>query len=127
MALPETAAASGTVASTSSWPGSSTSLRLVRFSDWLRKGTVRNTIGPCLAASAFSMPRASPSLDPAGRLLGAAGVARADDHGHPGAGPAGGQAEAERARAADDRDGLHYSALYSWTAQLLPSGSSKNT
>ena len=43
VALPPTAAASGTVASTRSWPSRSASLRFVRFSDWLRNGTRAGT------------------------------------------------------------------------------------
>ena len=62
VALPDTAAASGTVASTRIWPGSSAFLRFVRFSDWARKGTASSTIGPRRAASGFS----SPSTDPSG-------------------------------------------------------------
>ena len=43
---PLTAAASGTVASISSCPARSASLRLVSVSDWLRKGTLRITVAP---------------------------------------------------------------------------------
>src|SRR3954451_5052489 len=41
VALPPTAAASGTVASISSWPGASAWARLCSVSAWLRKGTLR--------------------------------------------------------------------------------------
>ena len=75
MALPDTAAASGTVQSTSNWPGSSTSRRLVRFSDWLRNGTVRKTTGPFCAASAFSRPSTSAS-GTASFIFAAASAAR---------------------------------------------------
>ena len=58
VALPLTAAASGTVASISSLPGASASLRLVSVSEWLRKGTLRITIvSAARAASAFSCAR----------------------------------------------------------------------
>ena len=59
VALPPTAAASGAVQSTRICPGSITSRRLLRFSDWARKGTVRKTICPLRAASAFSRPSTS--------------------------------------------------------------------
>ncbi len=42
VALPLTAAASGTVASTSSWPSRSAPLRFVSVSDWLRNGTLEH-------------------------------------------------------------------------------------
>ena len=111
VALPDTAAASGTVASTRICPAVSASLRLVRFSDWARNGTVRNTTGPRVAASAFSAPWTSaPSTCRAhlrGGLLRPAGVARADHHRVPGPGQAQRQAPAQRAGAADDGNGVH--------------------
>src|SRR3954447_19537782 len=61
VALPLIAAASGTVASTRIWPGRRCSRRFVRFSDCARKGTVSTTIGPRLAASAFTAPSIWPS------------------------------------------------------------------
>src|SRR3954470_3725048 len=61
VALPLTAAANGTVASTRIWPGFRCSRRLVRFSDCARKGTVRMTIGPRVAASALTAPSIWPS------------------------------------------------------------------
>src|SRR5947209_10463265 len=56
VALPLTAAASGTVASTSSCSFLSTVLRFVSVSDWLRNGTDKITTGPCVTAAAFSRP-----------------------------------------------------------------------
>src|SRR5664279_1204857 len=50
VALPLTAAASGTVASISSLPGVSASLRLVSVSEWLRNGTLRITVSAARAA-----------------------------------------------------------------------------
>ena len=82
VALPLTAAASGTVQSTRIWPGSSASRRLLRFSDWARKGTVRKTISPRFAASSLTQPldlgAGDRLADPRRRLLGALGRARAD-------------------------------------------------
>ena len=54
VALPLWAAASGTVASISSWPGRSAPFRLVSISDWLRNGTLRITVSAWDTASAFS-------------------------------------------------------------------------
>ena len=54
VALPLTAAASGTVASINSCPEESASLRLARVSDWLRKGTLRTTMPSPPAARAAS-------------------------------------------------------------------------
>ena len=54
VARPLTAAASGTVASTTSWSSRSAPLRLVSVSDWLRKGTQSTTTSAFAAASAFS-------------------------------------------------------------------------
>ena len=71
VALPLTAAASGTVQSTSSWPGSSTSRRLLRFSDWARKGTVRKTTEACFAACSFGSPSISASGASSESLLAA--------------------------------------------------------
>ena len=68
VALPDTAAASGTVASTTSCPSRRCSLRLVSVSDWLRNGTHRNTtsrargrgpVGVGLEASRPGPPRAA--------------------------------------------------------------------
>jgi 2-hydroxycyclohexanecarboxyl-CoA dehydrogenase len=59
--LPLTAAASGTVASISSEPGASTSLRFVSVSDWLRNGTLRMTVRAACAAPALSWPLNVPS------------------------------------------------------------------
>ena len=56
VALPPTAAARGTVASTRSWPSLRTGARLPRFSAWLRKGTHRKTVSARFAASGFSTP-----------------------------------------------------------------------
>src|SRR3954453_201588 len=61
VARPLTAAASGTVASTTSWPSRSAPLRLVSVSDWLRKGTQSTTTSALVAASAFSKPSNRPS------------------------------------------------------------------
>src|SRR5829696_7048848 len=61
VALPETAAASGTVASTRIWPSRRAFRRFVRFSDCARKGTVRKTMSPRATAWAFSSPSTSPS------------------------------------------------------------------
>src|SRR3954452_5746368 len=61
VAFPDTAAAVGTVASTSSWPSARASFRFVRFSDWARNGTHSSTIGPRPAASGFSSPSTSAS------------------------------------------------------------------
>ena len=54
--MPDTAAASGTVASTRIWPGWSAFFRFVRFSDCARNGTDSTTIGPRVTASVFSSP-----------------------------------------------------------------------
>ncbi len=75
VALPLTAAASGTVQSTRIWPGRSASRRLLRFSDWARKGTVRKTISPRWAASSFSSPVTS-APGTAARIFAAASSAR---------------------------------------------------
>ena len=56
VALPATAAASGTVASMNSWPSRRRPSRLVRVSDWLRKGTLRMTVAAAPAAPALSWP-----------------------------------------------------------------------
>ena len=56
VALPQTAAASGTVASTSSWPSRRWLLRFVSVSDWLRNGTHRNTTSLAAAAAAVREP-----------------------------------------------------------------------
>src|ERR1700727_740645 len=56
VALPLTAAASGTVASIKSCPGFSTSFKFVSVSEWLRNGTLRITISVERAASPFSAP-----------------------------------------------------------------------
>ena len=75
VAFPDTAAASGTVASTRICPGWSASLRFVRFSDCARKGTARKTIGPRWAAAGFSSPSTcAPSTR--SRTLAAASSAR---------------------------------------------------
>ena len=108
VALPLTAAAVGTVQSTRSWPGSSASRRLLRFSDWARKGTVRKTIGPRRAASSLTRPSTSASgPPPAARpaaSVGPLGAAGADHDRWPALRQAQRQAAAERAGAADDRD-----------------------
>jgi hypothetical protein len=57
--LPDTAAASGTVASTRIWPGWSAVFRFVRFSDCARNGTDSTTIGPRVTASVFTSPSTS--------------------------------------------------------------------
>ena len=111
VALPLTAAASGTVQSTRIWPGSSASRRLLRFSDWARKGTVRKTIGPRsrgLLVDAGPRPRrrATASRTSLGGLLGPLGGARADHDRRAGLRPAQRQPGAEGAGAADDRDRL---------------------
>ena len=102
VALPLTAAASGTVASISSLPGASASLRLVSVSEWLRNGTLRTTVSALRAASAFSRPVNEPSGTTASARSdgfgGAVCVARADRHRHAGACEAHRQPEAERAR-----------------------------
>src|ERR1700689_960763 len=60
VAFPLTAAASGTVASISSWPGDSASLRLASVSEWLRKGTLRMTVSASRTACALSWAEKSP-------------------------------------------------------------------
>src|SRR5215212_9115943 len=75
VALPLIAAARGTVASTRIWPGCRCSRRLVRFSDCARKGTVRTTIGPRVAASALT----APSIWPSGTLSRALRTASSAD------------------------------------------------
>ena len=108
--MPETAAASGTVASTTTWPSRSVSLRFVSVSDWLRNGTQSTTTSAAAAASALAagvnVAAGHELARPGGGLLGAAGVARAEDDGHAGAAPADREAESEGATGADDRDWL---------------------
>src|SRR5271166_598695 len=60
VALPLTAAASGTLASISSVPGESARLRSASVSDWLRKGTLRTTVAAAAAAPALSRPSKLP-------------------------------------------------------------------
>ena len=60
VALPLTAAASGTVASISSFPGERASLMLASVSAWLRKGTLRMTVSAARTASAFSCAAKEP-------------------------------------------------------------------
>ena len=60
VALPLTAAASGTVASTSSWPSRSDGLAGCEVSDWLRNGTRGRRPRRAAAASAFSSPSNAP-------------------------------------------------------------------
>ena len=95
--------------STRIWPGCSASRRLLRFSDWARKGTVRKTISARRAASSLSSPSTwAPgtfSRSVCRRLLGTLRRARADRDRGAGPSPALGEAGAERAGAADDRDG----------------------
>ena len=107
VALPETAAASGTVASTTSRPSRRWFLRFVSVSDWLRNGTHRNTTSLASAAGPFSSPRTSalpaPLAHARGRLAGAVGVARADHDRHAGHREPQREPGAERAGAADHR------------------------
>ena len=110
VALPDTAAASGTVASTSTWPARE---RLLEVGEVLRLGAERH--GQEHDRPARGGLRVLQALDlgvghllahaPRG-LLGAAGVARADGHRAAGGREAQRQAEAQRAGAADDRDGV---------------------
>ena len=87
----------------------------MRFSDWLRKGTQRKTTSLRRAASALTAPSTvAPPHQRAharGRLAGAVGVARADDHRRALLGQARGKPEAERAGAPDDGDGIHGGGL----------------
>ena len=110
VARPPTAAASGTVASTTSWCSRSAPLRLVSVSDWLRKGTQSTTTSAFAAASAFSialeMAVGQGRPGALGGLGGPGGIARAEHDRHAGAAPAQRQAEAERAGGTDDRNGL---------------------
>ena len=108
VALPLTAAASGTVQSTRIWPGSSAPRRLLSVSDWARNGTVRKTIGPRRAAALVVEPLdrrlRDGGADPLGRLLGPRRLARADHDVEAGVRPANREPVAERAGAAEDRD-----------------------
>src|SRR3954454_8824984 len=108
VARPETAAASGTVVSTTVWPSRSTPLRFVSVSDWLRNGTVRTTTSALVAASAFSAPAKLPpgTAARARRAAppGPAAARGADDDRDAGPGPAHGEAEPEGAGRADDGD-----------------------
>ncbi len=61
VALPLTAAASGTLASISSCPARRAPFKLVRVSDWLRNGTLRITVSARATASAFASPANDPS------------------------------------------------------------------
>src|ERR1700716_1579139 len=60
VALPLTAAASGTLASITSWPEPSAGERLVSVSDWLRKGTQRMIVLATRAAPALSCAEKRP-------------------------------------------------------------------
>ena len=110
VALPATAAASGTVASISSCPALSASWMLASVSDWLRKGTLRITISAARAASRVVEPAESAvGHEPRARSAvsaARAGVARADRDRHAGARQAHREPEAERAGGADHRDRL---------------------
>src|SRR5680860_1337388 len=78
VAVPLTAAASGTVQSTRICPGRSAPRRLLRFSDWARKGTVRKTTSARCAASSLSSPStAAPGT--ASRSFAAASSARSTE------------------------------------------------
>ena len=112
VALPDTAAASGTVASTRIWPALSASFRLVRFSDWARNGTERNTIGPARGRLGVLEPLDVARRAPARAPCAAASSARPASRepittGVPARREPQRQAEPERAGAADDRDGVH--------------------
>ena len=127
MALPPTAAAVGTVQSTRICPGSSASRRLLRFSDWARKGTVRKTIGPRRAASSLTSPSAvgvgRRLQQPLHRLAGPLRASGPDHHRLAGAGQAQRQPPAQRPGAADDRNGLrHGGGVYfaPWACHAAP-------
>ena len=94
--------------STRIWPGRSASRRLLRFSDWARKGTVRKTISArsrrLLVEQALDLGAGDGLADLRRRLLGALGRARADHDRRARLRPAQRQAGAEGAGAADDRD-----------------------
>ena len=110
VALPLTAAAIGTVQSTRSWPSLRASRRLFSVSDWARKGTVRKTIGPALRGlgvlEALDLRVRDLRDDLLGGLRGPLGLAGADHDLARRPRPAHRQAVAERAGAADDRDGV---------------------
>ena len=113
MALPLTAAASGTVASISSCPGIERFLRLVSVSDWLRNGHAQDDdalVAAARTASAFSCAENEPSGTMLAGALGgfrrAVRVARADRDRYAGAGEPQREAEAERPGGADDCDGI---------------------
>ena len=77
----------GRCASTRIWPSLSASLRFVRFSDWARNGTVRKHDRPArrgvrVLERRSTLASGTRSRTLGGRLLGAAGVARADHHRH---------------------------------------------
>ena len=125
VALPETAAASGTVASTRIWPGCSAPLRLVRFSDWARNGHGQeDDLGRA------SRPRRSPArrraaFETRSRTRAAASSARPASREPITTGLAGArqpqrQAEAQRAGAADDRDRVESGARGAATLARRP-------
>ena len=110
VALPLTAAASGTVQSTSSWPGRSDSRRLLRFSDWARNGTVRKTTSARPAASSLTRPSTS-ALGTRSFSFAAASAARSGEREPitieaPAVAQRKRQPGAQRTGAADDRDRL---------------------
>ena len=80
VALPPTAAASGTVASISSWPGAQRLLEVGQRLGLAAEGHAEDTIGAAAAASAFSRPLNAPSgtarARARGRLLGARSASR---------------------------------------------------
>ena len=119
VALPDTAAASGTVASTRSCPSRRAPLRFVSVSDWLRNGTHRTTVSARRRRLGVREPL---DLRLGDRRAGACaasaalpGVARAHDDGHAGAAPPHRQAEAERPGGADDRDGREHTSGWLWS------------